>query len=193
MREIPLRGQIFWANLEPVMGSEQGGTRPVLIISNNLMNENATVVIVIPMTRSGEKVRNAPFNILYKPSQLSINKDAVEELAKLKHLYAPVDGFLLCNQGRTIAKTRLICKLGYFSDVNIIRRVEEAIKDAFGLEACDICGIPLRPDGLICMRCKRIYRTKCTDCGAVVKLEFSYCPICGRGFKGESSKQTRLN
>lgn len=44
MSEIPLRGHIFWANLEPVMGSEQGGTRPVLIISNNLMNENASVV-----------------------------------------------------------------------------------------------------------------------------------------------------
>lgn len=188
MNEIPLRGQVFWANLEPVMGSEQGGSRPVLIISNNLMNEHAPVVIAIPMTRSGEKVRSAPFNISYKPSQLSINKDAVEELVKLKHRYAPVAGFLLCNQGRTIAKSRLIYKLGYFSDANIIRCVEEAIKDAFGLEACISCGIPLRPDGLICMRCKRVYRTKCAHCGTVMKLEYSYCPICGRGVKGESSK-----
>lgn len=42
MSKTPLRCEIFWANLEPVKGSEQGGFRPVLIISNNLMNENAT-------------------------------------------------------------------------------------------------------------------------------------------------------
>lgn len=192
MSKTPLRCEVFWANLEPVKGSEQGGSRPVLIISNNLMNESAPVVIAIPMTRSGEKPKSAPFNIFYKSSQILVNTNAVEELAKLGHYYAPVDGILLCNQGRTIAKTRLIYRLGAFSDMDVIRRVEEAIKHSYALEACDICGIPLRTDGLICVRCRRTYRTIC-DCGAVVKLEFNYCPVCGRGIKGESSKQTRLN
>jgi mRNA interferase MazF len=187
MSGTPRRCEIFWANLEPVKGSEQGGFRPVLIISNNLMNESASVVIAIPMTRSGEKAKNGPFNIPYKASQLLIDEEAVKELAKQKHYYAPVDGVILCNQSRTIAKARLICKLGAVSDKEVIRYVEEAIKHSYALEGCDICGIPLRSDGLICVRCRRPYRTICT-CGAIIKLEFSYCPICGRGVKGESSK-----
>lgn len=191
MIDTPLRREVFWANLEPVKGSEQGGFRPVLIISNNLMNEKAPVVIAIPMTRSDE-AKSAPFNIFYKSSQVSVNKNAVEELAKLGHRYAHADGVLLCNQSRTIAKVRLICKLGIFVDVDVIRRVEESIKDAFALEACDICGIPLRVGGIICRRCGRAYRTMCV-CKAVVGLEFNYCPVCGRGLKGESSEQTRLN
>lgn len=56
----PVRGEIYWANLEPVQGSEQGNSRPVLIVSNNLMNENAQIVIAVPLTRSGERTGPCP-------------------------------------------------------------------------------------------------------------------------------------
>lgn len=67
--DTPIRGDIYWANLEPVAGSEQGGCRPVLIISNNLMNKKAPVVIAIPITRSGEKAKAGPFNLPYNVNQ----------------------------------------------------------------------------------------------------------------------------
>jgi len=193
MSDTPLRCEVFWANLEPVMGSEQGGSRPVLIISNNLMNESASVVIAIPMTRSGEKPRSAPYNIFYKSSQILIIENAVEELKKMGYLYAhDADGMFLCNQSRTITKARLIYRLGSIADKDLIQRIEEAIKHSYALEACNICGVPLRTDGLICVRCGRVYRRVCS-CGTVFKIEFKYCPACGRGINDESSKQTRLN
>jgi len=193
MSENPLRCEIFWANLEPVVGSEQGKSRPVLIISNNLMNETAPVVIVIPMTTSDEKVKSGPFNIPYKSPQISVNNSAVEELKKLGHYYNPqADGVLLCNQGRTISKSRLIHKVGSFNDITVIRSVEEAVKHSYALEACEVCGIPLRTNGLFCIRCKRQYRKLCV-CGKIVKIEYNFCPKCGRRIQVESSKQTGLN
>jgi len=192
MSKTPVRCEVFWANLEPVRGSEQGGFRPVLIISNNLMNESAPFVIGIPMTRGSEKRKITAFNIPYKLSQISIDKNAVEELSEMGHLFAAVDGIVLCNQGRTMATDRLICRVGVFVDMDVIRCVEEAIKHSYALEACNFCGIPLRTGGVTCSRCGRAYRTMCV-CKAVVRLEFNFCPVCGRGLKGESSEQIRLN
>lgn len=63
-------GDVYWADLEPVKGSEQGGYRPFFIASNNIMNEVSPIVLIIPMTRTHKVI--PPFIIPYKISDLNI-------------------------------------------------------------------------------------------------------------------------
>jgi mRNA interferase MazF len=60
------QGEIWYANLNPVTGSEQLGHRPVLIISGNLLNEHLPVVICCPLTT---KIKNYKGNIILEPDQ----------------------------------------------------------------------------------------------------------------------------
>lgn len=98
-----LRGEIYYANLNPVSGSEQGGIRPVLIIQNNTGNYFATTVIVAPISTKQSKL---PTHIQLPPTD------------KIKH-----NSVILFEQIRTIDKKRLISYLGkipksLFADVN---------------------------------------------------------------------------
>lgn len=176
----PLRGEIYWTNLEPAKGSEQRGSRPVLIISNNLMNQYAKVVIVIPMTRSGDKTRRAPFNVPYNLSDVTLDSPGIRRLDKIGYHFALQNGFLLCNQARAISTTRIIGRVGVFNNKTIIKKVELAITDSFGLSSCEDCGIPLRPNGLLCLKCGRVYRIKCIKCSYIFSNTYKYCPQCGR-------------
>ncbi|WP_312200261.1 type II toxin-antitoxin system PemK/MazF family toxin [Anaerospora hongkongensis] len=178
---IPARGDIFWAKLEPVVGSEQGKSRPVLIISNNIMNEKASVVIIIPMTRAEEKVKAGPFNVSYQIPFVEVDDQGVRALARAGYHFQNNDGVLLCNQARTVSKNRLVGKVGRFINKKLIEQVESAIKDAYALEACDVCQIPLRPGGLACVRCGKQHRYRCIKCSTVSPVEYSYCPKCGGG------------
>lgn len=177
---FPLRGDIYWANLEPVEGSEQGGSRPVLIISNNIMNRTANIVIIIPMTRADEKPKNLPINVDYDENTYVTDPQAIQELKKQGHNFAIQKGVILCNQARAISKKRLLRKVGFFKDYGILKKVELAIIDAFALEACEKCGIPLRPKGISCPVCGSIYRHKCVGCGLVFDVQYNYCPRCGK-------------
>ena len=59
-REKPenvLRGQMYYANLDPVIGSEQGGNRPVLVIQNNVGNRHSPTIIIAPITTRVKKLR----------------------------------------------------------------------------------------------------------------------------------------
>ena len=61
-RERPdevLRGQMYYANLDPVIGSEQGGTRPVLVIQNNVGNSFSPTIIIAPITTRVKKLRRS--------------------------------------------------------------------------------------------------------------------------------------
>ena len=51
-----LRGEIYWADLEPVLGHEQGGTRPVLVLSHDLFNERSGTAIVLALTSQPQRV-----------------------------------------------------------------------------------------------------------------------------------------
>jgi mRNA interferase MazF len=179
---VPFRGDVYWANLEPVVGSEQGGCRPVLIISNTLMNESATIVIIIPMTRNEEKIKVGPFNISIPLAAICQDVTGISALRTKGHLFSPQDGVLLCNHARTVSKSRLIGKVGKCIDSLVIKEVENAIKHSFALDACE-CGVPLRPDGLICARCKINLRIKCVKCGLINSNKNNYCPMCGGGIK----------
>ncbi|MBU1136733.1 MAG: type II toxin-antitoxin system PemK/MazF family toxin [Nanoarchaeota archaeon] len=104
------RGDIFLANLEPIKGSEQGGTRPVLIIQNNLGNKFSPTTIVSPIT-SKIYEKEHPTNVEIKKEESGLK----------------VDSTILLNQIRTIDKKRLVKKLGSLN-LDIMNIVDLAIK-----------------------------------------------------------------
>jgi mRNA interferase MazF len=94
-----LRGEVYQADLNPVAGSEQGGRRPVLIVSRNALNVNAPIVIVVPLTGRENKRRLYPTHVELTAGEGGLSKDSVA----------------LCEQVRAISKDRLRKKLGQVS------------------------------------------------------------------------------
>jgi len=101
------RGEIYFANLEPVVGSEQGGVRPVVVIQNDLGNHYSPTVIVAAIT--GRTKRSLPTH------------------TKLKSTGLPKESTALLEQIRTVDKSRLIEKLGEVSK-NEMNRITEALR-----------------------------------------------------------------
>lgn len=109
------RGEIFFANLEPVKGSEQGGIRPVLIIQNDVGNEYSTTTIIAPLTSTIMK-KEYPTNV-FLPSSSFLKKDST----------------ILLNQIRTIDSKRLIKKIGFLDNITM-NLVDKALKISLGLD-----------------------------------------------------------
>jgi mRNA interferase MazF len=110
------RGEIFYADLSPVIGSEQGGVRPVLIIQNDVGNKYSPTVICAAITSQINKAK--------LPTHIEIDSTA-SALVK--------DSVILLEQIRTIDKKRLrekICRL----DDSIMRRVNRALNISVGLD-----------------------------------------------------------
>jgi len=89
------RGELYFANLSPVVGSEQGGTRPVLIVQNDVGNKYSPTVIVAAITSKLNKAK-LPTHIELDASTYGLEKDSV----------------ILLEQIRTIDKARLQQKIG---------------------------------------------------------------------------------
>lgn len=104
------RGEIYLAALDPVVGSEQGGVRPVLIIQNNVGNRFSPTVIVLAITSQLGKAR-LPTHVEIPAQGHGLNKDSVA----------------LAEQIRTLDKRRLREYLGYLSE-EVMKRVDTAIK-----------------------------------------------------------------
>ena len=115
MKNAVHRGDIFWADLDPVRGSEQGKTRPVLIIQNDVGNENSPVTIVACITSNLSK-RDFPTNVFITAKETGLSSDSV----------------VLLNQIRTLDKTRLQKKIGSVPKLKMIE-VGEALKISLGL------------------------------------------------------------
>ena len=109
------RGDIFYADLSPVVGSEQGGLRPVLIIQNDIGNRYSPTVIAAAITSKMGKTR--------LPTHIDIYADKVG-LAK--------DSVILLEQVRTLDKRRLKEKMGHLDDV-VMSEVNTTIAVSFGL------------------------------------------------------------
>ena len=109
------RGDIFYADLSPVVGSEQGGLRPVLIIQNDVGNRYSPTVIAAAITSRMGKTR--------LPTHIDIHAERVG-LAK--------DSVILLEQIRTLDKRRLKEKMGHL-DATVMTRVNNAIAVSFGL------------------------------------------------------------
>ncbi len=111
------RGDIYYADLSPVVGSEQGGLRPVLIVQNDVGNKYSPTVIAAAITSKMSKAK-LPTHIDVTASQVGLLKDSV----------------ILLEQIRTIDKVRLKEKMGHL-DEGTMSGVNEALFVSFGLGA----------------------------------------------------------
>lgn len=109
------RGEIYYADLSPVVGSEQGGIRPVLIVQNDVGNKHSPTVIAAAITSQRDKSR--------LPTHIQINAQGCG-LAK--------NSIVLLEQVRTIDKKRLKEKMGML-DSKSMNNVNTALSISFGL------------------------------------------------------------
>ena len=109
------RGDIYYADLSPVVGSEQGGLRPVLIVQNDVGNKYSPTVIAAAITSQQTK-NKLPTHIKINASGCGLAKDSI----------------VLLEQIRTIDKQRLKEKMGTI-DPSAMNRVDKALSVSFGL------------------------------------------------------------
>ncbi|MBQ9297684.1 MAG: type II toxin-antitoxin system PemK/MazF family toxin [Clostridia bacterium] len=110
------RGDMFYADLSPVIGSEQGGIRPVLIIQNDVGNKYSPTVIAAAITSQINK-NKLPTHIEIDSEEFGLKSDSV----------------VLAEQIRTIDKSRLKEKIGHIDDEKVMDRINNAIGVSFGL------------------------------------------------------------
>lgn len=109
------RGDVFYADLNPVIGSEQGGVRPVLIVQNDIGNKYSPTVIVAAITSKIDKAK-LPTHVEISADTTNLEKDSV----------------ILMEQIRTIDKKRLQRHVTHLDD-EIIKKVNDALEISLGL------------------------------------------------------------
>ncbi|RBP44785.1 mRNA interferase MazF [Garciella nitratireducens] len=109
------RGDVFYADLSPVVGSEQGGVRPVLVIQNDVGNKYSPTIIISAITSQINKAK-LPTHIEISASEFGLSKDSV----------------ILLEQIRTIDKRRLKDKIGHLDD-ELMEKVNEGLQISLGL------------------------------------------------------------
>lgn len=111
------KGDIYYADLSPVVGSEQGGVRPVLVVQNDIGNRYSPTIIIAAITSQINKGK-LPTHVEIKGDDYGLSKDSV----------------LLLEQIRTIDKKRLGEKIGHVEE-DIIEKVDDALRISLGLVA----------------------------------------------------------
>ncbi|WMJ22927.1 type II toxin-antitoxin system PemK/MazF family toxin [Paludicola sp. MB14-C6] len=160
------RGNLFYADLSPVIGSEQGGIRPVLIIQNNIGNQFSPTVIVAAITSQTTKNRI--------PTHIVVNSDII-----------PKDSIVLLEQIRTIDKDRLKQYIGQL-DEQYMRQIDKALlisvglndrhKDEIELTLCPTCAHQFYESSQhFIKRTKPLQRVKerCTYCNVRMGYDFT--------------------
>lgn len=109
------RGDMFYADLSPVVGSEQGGIRPVLVIQNDIGNKFSPTIIVSAITSQINKAK-LPTHVEISAKEYGLQKDSV----------------ILLEQLRTIDKRRIKEKIGHLDD-KLMEQVNEALYISLGL------------------------------------------------------------
>ncbi|MGM0471140.1 MAG: type II toxin-antitoxin system PemK/MazF family toxin [Bacillota bacterium] len=109
------RGDVFYADLNPVVGSEQGGIRPVLVIQNDIGNKYSPTVIVAAITSKIKKGK-LPTHVEIDADEYNLDKDSV----------------ILLEQIRTIDKKRLRREVTHLNE-GIVKKVNEALEISVGL------------------------------------------------------------
>lgn len=112
---IVKRGDVFFAELSPVVGSEQGGTRPVLVIQNDIGNRFSPTVIIAAITAQIQKAK-LPTHVEIDAKKYGFERDSV----------------ILLEQLRTIDKSRLTDKITQLDDT-LMEKVDEALEISVGL------------------------------------------------------------
>lgn len=109
------RGDVYFADLSPVVGSEQGGVRPVLVIQNDIGNRFSPTVVVAAITAQIQKAK-LPTHVEIKVESCGLDRDSV----------------ILLEQIRTIDKQRLTDKITHLDD-EMMGRVSESLQISLGL------------------------------------------------------------
>ncbi len=113
------RGDIYYADLSPVVGSEQGGVRPVLIVQNDVGNRFSPTVIAAAITSQRSKA-NLPTHIMLNAATTGLSRDSI----------------VLLEQIRTIDKHRLKERMGRLDDRSMLQ-VDQALSVSFGLGSAE--------------------------------------------------------
>ena len=103
------RGEVWLANLNPTQGSEQGGTRPIIVFQNNIISKFSTTIITIPLTTNLRRAK-LPSSLLIASGEGGLEKDSVA----------------LCHQLKVIDVTRLKKKIGQL-DTGVISDLETKV------------------------------------------------------------------
>ena len=109
------RGELYLADLSPIVGSEQGGKRPVLIVQNNVGNRFSPTIIVAAVTTHVEKNR-LPTHIFLNGEECGLNQDSI----------------VLLEQIRAIDKSRLGAKIGSVP-TQVLKAVDYALQISLGV------------------------------------------------------------
>jgi mRNA interferase MazF len=119
------RWNLYWADLNPFVGGEQGGeSRSVIVVSNDGFNRTFEIVTVVPVTRlKGKKRKVFPFEVVLPAGEAGNEQDSI----------------VMPYQIRTISKMRLLSHIGELTNVDLQREIEDRILDHIG--------IPLESDG----------------------------------------------
>jgi mRNA interferase MazF len=112
-KKFPHRGEVYMVDFDPARGSEQAGTRPALVVSNDVNNQHSPVVTVAAITKTIPK-KQYPFNVHLPAGVL------------------PREGTIMCGQILTIDKARLMRHRGELDDA-AMADVSEAIRVSLGL------------------------------------------------------------
>ncbi len=103
---------IFWANLNPIKGSEQAGVRPVLVISEEAVNQALPIVTIVCLTSYKQGRKIYPIEVLLEPMDSQL----------------PNSSIVMPHQMRSIAKERLSEKCGFVQHEEIKEKIKKAIK-----------------------------------------------------------------
>lgn len=109
------RGEIYFAQLNPVIGSEQGGIRPVLVVQNDIGNQYSPTTIILAITSQINKAK-LPTHVEIRAKDYGLERDSV----------------ILAEQVRTIDKTRLKQRIAVLKD-ETMHRVNQALAISLGL------------------------------------------------------------
>ncbi len=114
----PMRWHIYIADLDPVEGSEQGGQRPVIIVSNEDFNQVMPVLTVLPLTSLKPTRKIYPGEVLIRKGEANLDADSL----------------VMAHQIRTISKSRLRKDIGFLNEPSFQQTIENAIKLHLGLQ-----------------------------------------------------------
>ena len=111
------RGEIFWVDLEPSIGSEIRKRRPCIIIQNDVGNRHSSTTIIAPFTSKMEN-KNLPVNVYVSKEESGLKED----------------GLILLGQIKVVDKLRLIKKVGYKLSKENMKIISDAIKISLAIE-----------------------------------------------------------
>ena len=161
------RGQIYIANLDPALGSEEKKQRRVLIVSNDRGNSlpGSPVVVAVPISSevSGRRKNMPMFVPLLPDSTNGQTKEALIDCLQIRVL--DID-------------ERIISYVGTVDSLTM-KKVNAAIETCLQLKECPKCTSVLLPNKKHCPACKEILIHICIDCCADFDNSYNYCPHCG--------------